>query len=126
LTAPAPDAIAALGALAQETRLAIFRLLVERGPEGLAAGAIAEALGVAPATLSFHLQQLLNAGLIAQRRSSRSLIYSADFAAMNGLVAYLTENCCGAGSVCAPLCDMPAKPARRRTRRPSSAKETTS
>ncbi len=110
------DAIAALGALAQETRLAIFRLLVQRGPDGLAAGGIAEALDVPPATLSFHLQQLMHAGLIEQRRESRSLIYSAAFPVMNGLVAYLTENCCGAAS-CAPVCAPPAETAARSVRR---------
>jgi len=96
------QAIAALGALAQETRLAIFRLLVERGPEGLAAGAIAERLRIPAATLSFHLAQLGHAGLVAPRRESRSLIYSANFANMNALVAYLTENCCGGAAVCGP------------------------
>lgn len=113
------QAIAALGALAQETRLDIFRLLVQRGPDGLAAGAIADALEVAPATLSFHLQQLMHAGLIEQRRESRSLIYSANFDGMNGLVAYLTENCCGRGASQAPVCaaaaaaEPEALPARR-------------
>lgn len=97
-------AIAALGALAQETRLEVFRRLVQRGPDGLPAGVIAEQLGVPPATLSFHLQQLLHAGLVEQRRASRSLIYSASFDAMNALVAYLTENCCGRGAACAPVC----------------------
>src|SRR5690242_8529042 len=98
---PTKHAIAALGALAQESRLAIFRLLVERGPEGLAAGAIAEKLKIPAPTLSFHLQQLMHADLIEQRRESRSLIYSANFAGMNALVGYLTENCCG-GRSCAP------------------------
>ena len=98
-------AIAALGALAQETRLALFRLLVTCGPQGLSAGAIARELGVAPSSLSFHLQQLVHAGLIAQRRLSRQLFYSAEYGTMNALLAYLTENCCGRGSVCAPLCD---------------------
>ena len=93
--------IRALGALAQEHRLALFRLLVQAGPEGLAAGAIAEALGVPASSLSFHLAQLTNAGLIAQRRDGRSLIYSADYAAMNALVGFLMENCCG-GAACAP------------------------
>lgn len=93
--------IRALGALAQEHRLALFRLLVQAGPEGLAAGAIAEALGVPASSLSFHLAQLTNAGLIAQRRDGRSLIYSADYGAMNALVGFLMENCCG-GAVCAP------------------------
>ena len=99
-------AVAALGALAQETRLAIFRLLVQQGPAGLAAGAVAERLGVAPATLSFHLAQLRHAGLVEQRRASRSLIYSADFAGMNALLGYLTENCCGGAASCAPACDV--------------------
>ena len=96
--------IVALGALAQETRLALYRLLVEKGPAGLPAGAIAEELGVVPSSLSFHLAQLHRAGLITQRRSSRSLIYSAEFGAMNELIAYLTANCCG-GTACAPVCD---------------------
>ena len=98
-------AVAALGALAQETRLQVFRLLVERGPEGLAAGVIAERVGIPSSSLTFHLQQLLHAGLVTQRRASRHLIYTADLAAMNGLVAYLTENCCGQGltpAVCHP------------------------
>jgi len=92
-------AIAALGALAQETRLAIFRLLVEQGPDGLAAGGIAEKLDLPPSSLSFHLAQLSHAGLIRQRRESRSLIYSIDFAAMNDLMGYLMENCCGGQAV---------------------------
>ena len=99
------DAIAALGALAHETRLALFRLLVTSGPEGLAAGIIAERLGVPPSSLSFHLQELVHAGLIAQRRLSRNLIYSAEYRAMNDLVFYLTENCCGRGEACAPACN---------------------
>ena len=98
-------AVAALGALAQETRLQVFRLLVERGPEGLAAGVIAAEVGVPPSSLTFHLQQLLHAGLVTQRRRSRQLIYAAEHNAMNALVAYLTENCCGRGVVCAPACD---------------------
>lgn len=93
--------VRALGALAQEHRLALFRLLVQAGPEGLAAGAIAEALGTPASSLSFHLSQLTHAGLIAQRRESRSLIYSADYGAMNALVGFLMENCCG-GAACAP------------------------
>jgi ArsR family transcriptional regulator, arsenate/arsenite/antimonite-responsive transcriptional repressor len=92
--------VRALAALAQEHRLAVFRLLVQAGSEGMAAGAIADALGVPASSMSFHLAQLTNAGLIAQRRQSRSLIYSADYAAMNGVMAYLTENCCG-GVPCA-------------------------
>jgi ArsR family transcriptional regulator len=98
------QAIAALGALAQETRLALFRLLVACGPGGLSAGVIAERLGVAPSSLSFHLQQLVHAGLITQRRLSRQLIYAADYAAMNALMGYLSENCCGRGA-CVPVCN---------------------
>jgi DNA-binding transcriptional ArsR family regulator len=97
-------AIAALGALAQETRLELFRLLVTCGPAGLPAGVIAEKLGVMPSSLSFHLQQLVHAGLIAQRRLSRQLIYSAEYGTMNELMAYLTENCCGRGA-CVPVCN---------------------
>lgn len=95
------EALAALGALANEHRLAIYRLLVQAGPEGRSAGAIAVALNLAPSSLSFHLAHLTRAGVIDQCRESRSLIYSADFAAMNGLVGFLTENCCG-GAACAP------------------------
>jgi DNA-binding transcriptional ArsR family regulator len=89
-----PDAIAALAALAQESRLDVFRLLVQAGTEGLPAGQIAERLGVPANTLSFHLNQLRHAGLVTFRRESRSLIYAAEYAAMNDLLAYLTENCC--------------------------------
>src|ERR1043166_6393755 len=99
------QAIAALGALAQDTRLALFRLLVTAGPAGLSAGTIAERLGGVPASLSFHLQQLLHAGLVTQRRLSRQLIYAAEYGAMNELLAYLTENCCGRGAACAPACN---------------------
>ncbi|HEV2185844.1 MAG TPA: metalloregulator ArsR/SmtB family transcription factor [Stellaceae bacterium] len=97
-------AIGALGALAQETRLDLYRLLVTVGPQGLPAGVIAERLGVLPASLSFHLAQLVHAGLITQRRLGRQLIYSAEYAAMNDLLAYLTENCCQ-GASCVPACD---------------------
>jgi ArsR family transcriptional regulator, arsenate/arsenite/antimonite-responsive transcriptional repressor len=103
--------IDALGALAHEHRLAIFRLLVERGPEGLAAGQIAERMGLVPSSLTFHLQSLQRAGLINQVRASRQLIYSADFDAMNGLVGYLTQNCCAGGLQCAPECQ-PARAVR--------------
>lgn len=97
--------VTALGALAQEHRLKLFRLLVQAGDQGMAAGAIAEALGVPNSSLSFHLAQLTRAGLIRQERQSRSLIYSADYAAMNDLVGYLMENCCG-GAACSPSpCD---------------------
>lgn len=98
-------AVAALAALAQDTRLAIYRLLVERGPEGMPAGRIAEALSLPDSSLSFHLAQLSHAGLIVHKRLSRQLIYSADFAAMNQLVGFLTENCCGGNPAqCAPVC----------------------
>ncbi|MFM7028187.1 MAG: ArsR/SmtB family transcription factor [Chakrabartia sp.] len=96
------DAVRSLGALAQEHRLAAYRLLVQAGPDGMPAGALAEALGVPASSMSFHLAQLLHAGLVTQRRQSRSLIYAADFEAMNGLMAFLTENCCG-GQACTPL-----------------------
>ena len=95
--------VAALGALAQETRLALYRLLVAEGPPGLPAGVIAERLGVAPSSLSFHLQQLLHAGLLTQRRAGRQLIYAAEYETMNALLAYLTENCCGRGESGAPF-----------------------
>jgi len=87
--------VSALGALAQETRLDIFRLLVQRGREGLAAGAIGERLGLPSATLSFHLNQLRFAGLVTSRRKSRSIIYTANFKTMSDVLTYLTENCCG-------------------------------
>jgi ArsR family transcriptional regulator, arsenate/arsenite/antimonite-responsive transcriptional repressor len=96
--------LAALAALSQEHRLAVFRLLVEHAPEGLSAGLIAERLALAPATLSFHLKELSHAGLIASRQDGRFIWYSADLKAMNGLVGYLTENCCGASSVCDAAC----------------------
>ena len=88
-------ALDALSALSQETRLDLFRLLVTVGPEGLPAGVIAERLGVLPSSLTFHLNHLVRAGLITQRRLSRQLIYSAEYGTMNNLLAYLTENCCG-------------------------------
>ncbi|HET7766741.1 MAG TPA: metalloregulator ArsR/SmtB family transcription factor [Burkholderiales bacterium] len=94
-------AIEALSALAQGTRLAVYRLLVERGPQGLAAGAIGEKLDLPPPTLSFHLAHLARAGLVRGRQEGRFVFYSADFENMNRLVGYLTENCCG-GVPCAP------------------------
>ncbi len=97
----ADQIIASLAALAQAHRLAAFRALVEAGPAGMAAGDIAVRLGIAASSLSFHLAQLERAGLVNAARAGRSIIYSADFAAMNILIAYLTENCCG-GSNCAP------------------------
>lgn len=95
------DALAALSALAQEHRLAIFRLLVQKGPEGLAVGKIGEALGLPNATLSFHLKELSHAGLLQSRQEGRFIFYSADFQAMNAVVGFLTENCCGG----VPCCD---------------------
>jgi DNA-binding transcriptional ArsR family regulator len=91
------DAVTALGALAQEHRLAVFRLLVQAGESGMPAGAIAEALGVPNSSLSFHLAQLSRAGLIRQERHGRSLVYAADYATMNGLVGFMMENCCAGG-----------------------------
>jgi ArsR family transcriptional regulator, arsenate/arsenite/antimonite-responsive transcriptional repressor len=106
-------AVAALGALAQETRLDIFRLLVQKGPNGMAAGEIGGRLGQPSPTLSFHLNQLRFAGLVNSRRESRSIIYSANFKAMNELVAYLTENCCGGRpEICAPAACVPLGAAR--------------
>lgn len=101
----AKQAVGALGALAHDFRLEIYRMLIEQGPAGLAAGAIAERLGIPSSSLTFHLQQLLHADLVTQRRASRQLIYTADYSAMNGLVAYLTENCCGREAQAAPACE---------------------
>ena len=106
----AASAIEALGALAQEHRLALFRLLVQAGNRGMAAGTIAEALGIPNSSLSFHLAQLRNAGLILQERQHRSLIYRANYPAMNALLAYLTENCCeGAACTADAACVAPAQ-----------------
>ena len=87
--------VEALAALAQTTRLAIFRLLVSVGPEGMAAGQIAQKLKVSPATLSFHFKTLSHAGLVESRQDGRFVYYAANFTVMNGMVDYLTENCCG-------------------------------
>jgi len=95
-------AVEALQALAQETRLTAFRLLVEAGPEGIAAGEIARTLGVAPPTLSFHLSALVHAGLVTSRRDGRQVIYAAQFAAMDTLVGFLVENCCRGEGGCLP------------------------
>jgi ArsR family transcriptional regulator, arsenate/arsenite/antimonite-responsive transcriptional repressor len=120
----ASTTIRALGALAQETRLALFRLLVEQGPAGLTPGRIAEKLDVPGATLSFHLKELAQAGLIRARQESRFIHYSADFESINGLVAYLTENCCRASGVCEPACAPDCMPREmpRRVARASHAK----
>jgi ArsR family transcriptional regulator len=110
-------AVEALGALAQENRLDVFRLLVQAGPEGVPAGQIAERLNIASPTLSFHLAQLKHAGLVQARRDGRSLIYAADYDGMNALMSFLTENCCGNGIACGvPVC-APAPVASRRTAR---------
>ena len=96
--------VKALAALAQPTRLAVYRLLVARGPEGMAAGQVAEKLKVAPATLSFHFKTLSHAGLVDGRQDGRFVYYVANFAVMNGMVAYLTENCCGGNpDACKPI-----------------------
>ena len=105
-------AIVALGALAQEHRLALFRLLVQAGREGMSAGAIAERLGIPNSSLSFHLAQLRGAGLISQERQHRSLIYRANYPQMNALVDYLTENCC-AGAECATVAPPAPQPQRK-------------
>jgi len=102
-------AVRALAALAQDSRLDVFRLLVQAGPEGLAAGEIAESLGIPASTLSFHVKALQQAGLIESRQASRFIYYSARYAAMNDLIAFLGENCCG-GRPCLPA----ATPGRRR------------
>ncbi len=117
--AKAARAVNALAALAQETRLGIFRLLVEFAPKGLTPGAIALRLKLPPATLSFHLKELANAGLIADRREGRFIWYQADVAAINALIGYLTEHCCQAtgGSACEPGCAPAAcGPSSKRTR----------
>lgn len=96
------NALAALAALAQESRLAVFRLLIQAGPEGVAASKIAEQLGLAPSSLSFHLKELSHAALLTSRQEGRFVIYAADTASMNALIAFLTENCCG-GEPCSPV-----------------------
>jgi len=96
------DAVTALAALAQEARLAAFRLLVQAGPDGLAASRIAEALGMPPSSLSFHLKELTHADLIVPRQEGRFVIYAARFERMNALLGFLTENCCG-GNPCSPV-----------------------
>ena len=102
------QALQALSALAQESRLSIFRLLVQAGPKGMPAGAIGEALGLPPATLSFHLAGLTRAGLAQSRQEGRFVIYSADYAAMNALVGFLTDNCCQGAS-----CEAIPRPRKR-------------
>lgn len=112
----AKQAVGALAALAHENRLAVYRMLVEAGPAGLNAGTIAARLKIPPSSLSFHIQHLHRAGLVTQERNSRQLIYAADFTAMNTLVGYLTENCCG-GVSCESACEpQAAKPGRKSTK----------
>jgi ArsR family transcriptional regulator len=108
--------VAALAALAQDNRLDVFRLLVQAGPEGMPAGAVAAALDLAPNTLTFHFDRLRTAGLVTVRRDGRSMIYAAQFDKMNSLLGFLTENCCG-GAQCAPAAE--CKPARKRARIPA-------
>jgi ArsR family transcriptional regulator, arsenate/arsenite/antimonite-responsive transcriptional repressor len=98
------QALASLAALAQETRLAVYRLLVAHAPDGLPAGRIADELGVAPSSLSFHFKELSHAGLIGARQEGRFVWYSADLEAMTALVDFLTANCCSAAAVCDPKC----------------------
>src|SRR5580700_10631718 len=105
------NAVAALAALAQDNRLDVFRLLVQAGPEGMPAGGVAAALDLAPNTLTFHFDRLRMAGLVTVRREGRSMIYAARYEAMNGLIAYLTENCCRGGP-CAPAVE--CKPTRKK------------
>lgn len=115
-----PAAVAALSALAQEHRLQVFRLLVQAGADGVPAGRIAERLKIAAPTLSFHLAQLKHAGLVQARRDGRSLIYAANYESMNGLMEFLTDNCCsGEASACrVPLCEpQSATIVRRRARK---------
>jgi ArsR family transcriptional regulator, arsenate/arsenite/antimonite-responsive transcriptional repressor len=112
-----PDAVAALAALAQDNRLDVYRLLVQAGPEGMPAGRVAEKLDLAPNTLTFHFDRLRDAGLVTVRRDGRSMIYAARFETMNGLLAFLTENCCqGAAEACAPAECKPSKPTRKKER----------
>jgi ArsR family transcriptional regulator, arsenate/arsenite/antimonite-responsive transcriptional repressor len=111
-----PDVVAALAALAQDNRLDVFRLLVEAGPEGMPAGAVATALDLAPNTLTFHFDRLRTAGLVTVRREGRSMIYAAQFETMNALIGYLTDNCCG-GLPCPPAAE--CKPARKRAKIPA-------
>jgi DNA-binding transcriptional ArsR family regulator len=110
------DAVTALAALAQDNRLDVFRLLVQAGPEGMPAGAVAAALDLPPNTLTFHFDRLRMAGLVTVRREGRSMIYAAQFERMNDLLSFLTENCCG-GATCSPAVE--CKPVNRRKRIPA-------
>src|ERR1700680_4519220 len=109
------DAVAALAAVSQDNRLDVFRVLVQAGPEGLAAGRVATALDLAPNTLTFHFDRLRSAGLVTVRREGRSMIYAARFETMNALIGYLTENCCkGAPQSCAGAVCRPARASKRK------------
>ena len=103
------SAIPALASLAQESRLAIFRTLVQAGHEGLPAGKVSEQTGIAPSSLSFHLKELAHAEMVSARQEGRFIIYTANFATMNALIEFLTENCCG-GTSCLPVCAPGATP----------------
>jgi ArsR family transcriptional regulator, arsenate/arsenite/antimonite-responsive transcriptional repressor len=108
------EVIAALGALAQESRLDIFRMLVQKGPDAVAAGEIARKLGLPAPTLSFHLGQLKHAGLLSAHRNSRSISYAVNFRTMNAVIKYLTENCCqGQPDLCAPAACAPVNGKKR-------------
>lgn len=97
------QAVSSLAALAQESRLAVFRALIQAGPDGMAATKIAELVGTAPSSLSFHLKEMSHAGLISSRQDGRFVIYSANYTAMNELIAFLTDNCCS-GAPCVVTC----------------------
>lgn len=109
------NVISALSALAQESRLAVFRLLVQAGPQGMVASKISEHLGIPPSSLSFHLKELTHAGMISSKQDGRFVIYSANFSTMNALVTFLTENCCG-GNPCSPV----RKPTCETSKEPSA------
>lgn len=101
--------VSALAALAQDSRLAVFRTLVQAGPAGLAAGKVGELTGIPPSSLSFHLKELAHAGMVDSQQAGRFVIYTANFATMNALLGFLTENCCGGNPcspVCSPACDL--------------------
>jgi DNA-binding transcriptional ArsR family regulator len=114
------QAVAALAALAQDSRLDVFRLLVRAGPDGVSAGQVAAALGLAPNTLTFHFDRLRHANLVTVRRAGRSMIYAARFERMNALLAYLTENCCAGDVSCAPAACVPNDTSARRTKETAS------
>lgn len=108
------DAVTALSALAQDSRLAVFRTLVQAGPAGLAAGKISELTGIPPSSLSFHLKELSHAGLASSQQAGRFVIYTAEFVTMNALLGFLTENCCG-GNPCSPVCTPACSPEKEST-----------